>query len=110
MHRFSGEVSIVLGGAAGQGVQTVESLLMQVLKREGYSVFSSKEYMSRIRGGSNSTEIRLTTKPRRAYAKNIDLLFALDKEALAHLHHRVTPKTVIIGEKAKVADPDCHVV
>lgn len=110
MHRFSGDISIVLGGAAGQGIQTVESLLVQILKREGYFVFASKEYMSRIRGGSNSTEIRITSKKRRAFVNKIDLLFALDKEVVPHLKHRTTKKTVIIGEKAKVCDTECRVI
>lgn len=110
MHRFSGDISIVLGGAAGQGVQTVETLLVQVLKKEGYFVFSSKEYMSRIRGGSNSTEIRLTNKKRRAYVDRIDLLFAMDKDVVPHLEHRINKNTVIIGEKEKVCETECSVV
>ncbi len=110
MHRFSGDISIVLGGAAGQGVQTVETLLVQILKKEGYFVFASKEYMSRIRGGSNSTEIRLTNKKRRAFVNRIDLLFALDKDVVPHLEHRISKNTVIIGEKAKVCDTECSVV
>lgn len=59
------EVSIVLSGEAGQGIQTIESLLTYILKREGgYYVFATKEYMSRIRGGgSNSTEIRVSSRP-----------------------------------------------
>ncbi len=105
-----GDISIVLGGAAGQGIQTVETLLVQVLKREGYHVFASKEYMSRIRGGSNSTEIRLTSKKRRAYVDRIDLLFALDKNVVPHLQHRITSHTVIIGEKEKVCETECRVV
>lgn len=110
MHRFAGDISIVLGGAAGQGIQTVETLLMQVLKREGYHVFASKEYMSRIRGGSNSTEIRLTSQKRRAFVKRIDFLFALDKDVVPHLEHRVGKSTVIIGEKAKVCETECRVI
>lgn len=110
MHRFSGDISIVLGGAAGQGVQTVETLLVQILKQEGYFVFASKEYMSRIRGGSNSTEIRLTNKKRRAYVERIDLLFALDKDVIPHLEHRIKKNTIIIGEKAKVCETECRVV
>lgn len=102
MKRFSGDISIVLGGAAGQGIQTVEALLVQVLKREGYNVFASKEYMSRIRGGSNSTEIRLTNKKRAAFVKRIDLLFALDKEVVPHLEERISSKTIILGERDKV--------
>lgn len=110
MHRFLGDISIVLGGAAGQGVQTVETLLVQVLKREGYYVYASKEYMSRIRGGSNSTEIRLTSKKRRAFVDRIDLLFALDKNVIPHLASRTSSKTIVIGEKEKVCDTECRVI
>lgn len=111
MKRFSGDISIVLGGAAGMGVQTVEALLMAVLKREGYNVFASKEYMSRIRGGSNSTEIRVTNTKRASFVKRIDLLFALDKDVLPHLAARITDKTVILGEKEKIAaGTDYHII
>lgn len=111
MKRFSGDISIVLGGAAGQGVQTVEALLVQVLKREGYHVFAIKEYMSRIRGGSNSTEIRVTNTKRRAFVERIDLLFAMDKDVLPHLEHRLSQDTIVLGEREKVCrQTDCPVV
>ena len=32
------DISIVLCGAAGQGIQTVEALLTKTLKRSGYNV------------------------------------------------------------------------
>ena len=51
------DVSIVLCGEAGQGIQTVETILVKAIKKSGYNVFSTKEYMSRVRGGENSTEI-----------------------------------------------------
>ncbi len=102
MKRFSGDISLVLGGAAGQGVQTVEALLVQVLKREGYNVFACKEYMSRVRGGSNSTEIRVTDKKRAAFVKRIDILFALDKAVVPHLEDRITDATIILGERNKI--------
>ena len=51
-------LSIVLAGEAGQGIQTVEYILIRVLKLAGYNISSNKEFMSRIRGGTNSTEIR----------------------------------------------------
>ena len=102
MHRYTGDVSLVLGGSAGQGIQTVEEMLMTILKGEGYHVFASKEYMSRIRGGSNSTEIRITSKKRRAYVKHIDFLFALDKDVVPHLEYRINSKTLIFGELRKI--------
>lgn len=103
MKRFSGDISLVLGGAAGQGVQTVEALLVRVLKREGYNVFASKEYMSRIRGGSNSTEIRVTDKKRSAFVNRIDFLFAMDKDVIPHLSKRISKHTILLGERSKIS-------
>ncbi|MFN4190614.1 MAG: 2-oxoacid:acceptor oxidoreductase family protein, partial [Pseudothermotoga sp.] len=54
------DLSVVICGEAGQGIQTVEYLFPNILKQHGLNVFSYKEYMSRIRGGSNSTLIRIS--------------------------------------------------
>lgn len=110
MKRFSGDISLVLGGAAGQGVQTVEALLVAVLKREGYHVFASKEYMSRVRGGSNSTEIRITDRPRSAFVHRMDILFALDGGVIPHLRHRIGKETIVLGEKKHVEGAPGHPV
>ncbi len=112
MKRFSGDISLVLGGAAGQGVQTVEALLVAVLKREGYNVFACKEYMSRIRGGSNSTSIRITDKKQSAFVKRIDFLFAMDRDVIPHLQERITENTILFGEREKVCkvSGECHIV
>ena len=71
------DISIVICGEAGQGIETIEKILTKVLKTSGYHVFSAREYMSRIRGGVNSTEIRISSKSIKAYVNRIDLLFAL---------------------------------
>jgi len=93
------EISIVLGGAAGKGVQTVEGILLSVLKSEGYAVFASKEYMSRVRGGSNSTEIRVASKKPRAYVRAMDICFPFDKAAFEHLKPRISSETIIIADE-----------
>lgn len=112
MKRFLGDISLVLGGAAGMGVQTVEALLVAVLKREGYNVFACKEYMSRIRGGSNSTTIRITNKKRGAFISRIDFLFAMDRDVIPHLQDRIIKDTIIFGEREKVCEllKECHVI
>jgi 2-oxoglutarate ferredoxin oxidoreductase subunit alpha len=97
-HSFKNEVSIVLAGEAGQGIQTIETILTQILKRAGFHVFGTKEYMSRVRGGSNSTEIRVAASPVPAFIDRIDLCVPLDPKALAHLEHRLTEQTLIVGE------------
>jgi len=98
------DVSIVLCGEAGQGIQTVEFLLTRILKLAGCNVFATKEYMSRIRGGANSTEIRVSDKRVCAPVDRIDILIALNKGALQHLEKRISPQTVVLAEKEIVGD------
>ncbi len=95
---------MVFEGAAGQGVQTITSLLLPLLRDGGYHIFSCTEFMSRIRGGSNSTEIRVTGKPRRAYVSRIDLLLALTPYAYDRLHARLHERTLIFAEKAQFGE------
>jgi 2-oxoglutarate/2-oxoacid ferredoxin oxidoreductase subunit alpha len=100
--RVADEVTIVLGGEAGQGVQTIEQVLDHVLARAGYWVFSTSEFMSRIRGGSNSTLIRVSSRPCAAFVDRVDICVPLDKDALPHLAGSVGPQTVVIGDMSKV--------
>lgn len=99
MKNIHHNISIVLGGAAGKGVQTVEGILLSVLKNEGYGVFASKEYMSRVRGGSNSTEIRVASKKPRAFVRAMDICFPFDKAAFEHLKPRITSKTLVVADE-----------
>ncbi len=95
----SHDISIVLGGEAGQGIQTIEQLLTKILKLAGFHVYATKEYMSRIRGGTNSISIRVASRPVQAPVQRIDLLVPLDKDVLPHLQDRTGGQTVIIGDK-----------
>ncbi|WP_414469772.1 2-oxoacid:acceptor oxidoreductase subunit alpha [Methanobacterium sp. ACI-7] len=101
---FEKDISIVLCGEAGQGIQTVEEILIQAVKLGGYNVFSSKEYMSRIRGGENSTEIRVSSNRVTAYVDRIDILIAISKGAIDHLEERISSDTIIIGDEKTLAE------
>jgi len=97
------DVSLVLCGQAGSGVQTVEHLLVRLLKAAGYHVFATKEYMSRVRGGLNSTTLRIGSVPVRANITRIDLLIPLNKGAVEHVRTRLAEKTIILCD-AEVVD------
>lgn len=100
----SGDVSIVITGAAGQGIQTVEDILAKVLKRSGYHIFATKEYMSRVRGGNNSTEIRISAKRVKAFINRIDMLICLNKGLRDYLKKRIDGKTIIVGDQKDIGD------
>ncbi len=94
-----GSLNILLGGAAGQGIQTIEQGLTHLLKQAGYHVFACKEYMSRIRGGSNSTRIRVASSPVAAPLERIDLFISLDREAFERLSPHLAEQTLILGDQ-----------
>ncbi|UCD50694.1 MAG: 2-oxoacid:acceptor oxidoreductase subunit alpha [Phycisphaerales bacterium] len=98
------DVSVVLCGQAGQGVQTVEFLLTRILKLAGCHVFATKEYMSRVRGGLNSTTIRVSSRPVAALVNRIDILVALTPGALAHVAERLSDETIVLADQAVVGD------
>ncbi len=98
------DITIVLCGAAGQGIQTVEQFLTHLFKQAGYHLFSTKEYMSRVRGGSNSTEIRISSRPVDAFVRRMDILIPLDRAALEHVSWRIADDTIIIGEKNRILE------
>lgn len=97
-------INIALCGKAGQGIQTVEKLFTRILKSNGYNIFATKEYMSRVRGGMNSTVIRISEKPVNAYSGRIDILIPLDAGSIGHLKNRITSETIILGEKENFGD------
>lgn len=100
---------VVVAGEAGQGIQTVENLLPLILKRSGFHVFSYKEYMSRIRGGSNSTLIRVSSEPCSAFRRAIDLVVLLSDDAkhIDRLAPRLGKGTVILANKAIALPAPC---
>ena len=98
-YSFQNDVSIVICGEAGQGIQTVESILINAVKFGGHHVCSTKEYMSRVRGGENSTQIRVSSKRVCAYLDRIDILIAISKGSIKHLEDKISKNTLIIGDE-----------
>jgi len=90
------DVSIVLAGQAGQGIETIESVLVRIVKHACYNVFATKEYMSRVRLGGNSTEIRIAHDRKvNCYVNRIDVLVALEKFSLERLTPRIDASTIV---------------
>ena len=73
LKKITDDISIVLSGEAGRGLQTIEQLLIKTAKQSGYNVFSYSEFMSRVRGGNNSAEIRISSKRVNSFVDKIDI-------------------------------------
>ncbi len=94
------ELSLVLAGEAGQGIQTIEGILTAVFRAAGFHVFATKEYMSRVRGGTNTTQIIIAGHPVDFPLDRIDLLVPLGKGAVPWVAERLGPGTVILADPA----------
>lgn len=96
------ELSIVICGQAGQGIKTMETLLTGIMKRSGLQIFSTQEFMSRIRGGMNSTLIRVSTHRVRGFVEKIDILVPLASGGIKHVSERIDSETLIIVERENI--------
>ncbi len=90
------DYTIKIGGEAGQGIQTIGDTLARVFSRTGCHVFSHQDYESRIRGGHNFYQIRLSNQPVSASKDRIDILVALDRESITRHEHELTERGRII--------------
>ena len=74
------DISIRIGGEAGQGIQSISTILARTFVRQDFYVFINQDFASRIRGGHNFDQIRISNAPVRATADRVHILIALDKE------------------------------
>lgn len=99
-----------IGGAAGQGVQTVSETLSTVLARSGYHVFSVENYESRIRGGHTFTVIRAGNEKLQGARRSLDLLVCLTEETYHRHVHEVRPGGIVLGKvENRVQERGIHV-
>lgn len=90
------DYNILIGGSAGQGVDSVGTFVEKSLKRLGYYVFSNKDYMSRIRGGHNFTLVRFSDKPLHAHKDDVDVIIALNEETVRVHREKLTAKGKVV--------------
>ena len=85
------DITILIGGEAGQGIQTVGQLLALVCRDAGLYVFGNNDFESRIRGGHSFFQLRVSDRRVRAPSHEIHLLIALDGATLKIHRHQMAP-------------------
>jgi 2-oxoglutarate/2-oxoacid ferredoxin oxidoreductase subunit alpha len=81
------DFNIMVGGEAGQGVQSVGAILAKTLSRGGLYVFADQDYESRVRGGHNFFRVRAKADDVSALSPELDMLIALNKQTI-DLHEK----------------------
>ena len=95
-------LNIIIGGAAGQGINKVSEIISNVLSSHGYFTFNYRDYASLIRGGHNFNTLAISDTPIESHDAQVDILVALD-ERTTKTHKQALKKNgiLILGDQFK---------
>jgi 2-oxoglutarate ferredoxin oxidoreductase subunit alpha len=97
--------NLLIGGAAGQGIDTMALVLGRLLKKEGYAVLTTPDFMSRIRGGHNFILMRFGDSPVYSHSMAIDGMIAFDDETVdLHIDALKPDGFILCDEKLETVD------
>jgi 2-oxoglutarate ferredoxin oxidoreductase subunit alpha len=108
MGKILHELSILLAGEAGAGINSTESILTTAIKKDTRNFFATKEYMSRVRGGTNSTTIRVSSKRVAALSGTVDIFIPLDAAAFARHEKDLRNSTLILADPKIINSKKIH--
>lgn len=99
------DISVKIGGEAGQGIQTVGDLLATVCWKTGLYVTVVNDFESRIRGGNSFVEIRISNKPTSAPSDKVHILAVLNQNTLAVSRNELSEGGIILSDGEEQTDP-----
>ena len=110
------ELSLLIGGPAGSGVNVSSEIFAKACVRAGLEVFSNVEYHSNIHGRQIFYRVRVSDEPISSHVEHVDLLLALDSETLfgnyeetdyqrntGHLHRLASGGAVIVDTRTDIS-------
>jgi len=95
------EISILVGGKAGDGIRQAGHVIARLLNRMGYRIFFYDDYPSLIRGGHNFSIIRAAEKGIDAHKETVDVIVALNQDAVENHKHRLNIGGIILFDSKK---------
>jgi 2-oxoglutarate ferredoxin oxidoreductase subunit alpha len=99
---MSTDRTVKIAGAAGQGMQTIGFILGKVLTRSGLHVFAVQDNESRIRGGHNFFQLRVSANHILSMTEGVDVLVALNQNGVDLHQDELSENGIIIFDSEKV--------
>jgi 2-oxoglutarate ferredoxin oxidoreductase subunit alpha len=90
------QMTIRIGGAAGDGVESSGAGFCKAIARGGLHIFGLPDYYSRIRGGHNFYSVRIAEEPLYSHEEPVHLLLALTAETIPRHRHSVVGGGAIV--------------
>lgn len=85
-----------IGGQAGYGIMSIGQTVSRAFSRGGFFVVGYPEYPSLIRGGHNTTAVRISDEPVFSVDHKVEVLVALNKETVEVDLGEVVPGGAVI--------------
>jgi 2-oxoglutarate ferredoxin oxidoreductase subunit alpha len=104
------EFNIKVGGEAGQGIQTIGTVLSKTFQKGGLYVFGVQHYYSRVRGGHNFFQARVSDRPIAAMREKINMLIALDRASIDEHLDELDNGVVIVDKDSVKIDEEHNVL
>jgi len=98
-------LTIRIGGAAGDGVESSGAGFCKALARGGLHIFGLPDYYSRIRGGHNFFSIRISDQPLYSHAEPVHLLLALTEETIQRHRDSLVEGGAVVYDSNQVSPP-----
>jgi len=96
-------LNILIGGAAGQGINKISEIVSRVLVKQGYYVFNYRDYPSLIRGGHNFNVLSISDKEIQSHESKLDGIISVDKLTIIK-HKKILKKEGFIVAPDKFLD------
>jgi 2-oxoglutarate ferredoxin oxidoreductase subunit alpha len=90
------EVSVLIGGKAGDGINNAGAIVAQLLNHLGYRIYLYFDYPSLIRGGHNFAVVRGSESVTGTCRTKVDFVLALDQETVEQHKDAWKTDTVVI--------------
>lgn len=94
------DLAVLIGGQGGDGTLTVSDLLARYFRRRGLYVYTSRNVLSRIRGGHADSSVRASRDAIASLKSTVDLLVAFDKEALEFGRPELEPDGYVLYDSS----------
>ena len=93
------DITILIGGKAGQGIQTIGAILANICHDAGLFVFSTDDFQSRIRGGHSFHLLRIGSRPLSAPSLRPHILVAIDENTFDIHREKLMPGGIAVLNK-----------
>jgi 2-oxoglutarate/2-oxoacid ferredoxin oxidoreductase subunit alpha len=96
------DLSIAIGGAAGQGIATPGDILARIFVRRGLHLNAYNAYQSIVRGGHIFLTLRTSDAPVLSFGDKLDVLIALNQDTMNRHLKLMQPGSSVLYNKDKI--------